>query len=122
MFSRAPLILAVVAIASVFAVGLAHGGGAVAPKLPHLYVSPNGSGSSCTRAQPCGSFARAYLTARPGQIVELAGGTYRPQDIPVDDRKASASANVVFQPARGAKVTVGCNSDGMGCIDISGTT
>jgi hypothetical protein len=120
MLSRAPLILTLTAIASALAVGLAHGSAAGAPKPSNLYVSPNGSGSSCTRAQPCGSFARAYLTARPGQTVVLAGGTYSPQDIPVDGRKASASANVVFRPARGAKVTVGCNSEGSGCIDISG--
>jgi hypothetical protein len=95
-------------------------GGAAPAKTSLLYVSPNGSGSSCTRAHPCGSFARAYLRARPGQVVQVAGGTYSPQSIPVDGRKASASANVVFLPARGAKVTIGCNSDGIACIDILG--
>ena len=74
----------------------------------------------CARATPCRSFARAYRAARPGEIVEVAGGSYGPQEIPSDSSKRSP-ADVVFQPAKRASVTIGCRSDGMGCLDISGS-
>jgi len=109
-------IVAVALAAIAFVVGAAS---APAARAPGLFVAPNGSGSACTRARPCGSFERAYLTARPGQIVQVAGGTYGPQSIPIDDSKTS-SADVVFRPAPRARVTVGCPSDGISCIDILG--
>jgi hypothetical protein len=67
-----------------------------------LYVAPNGSsGGSCTQSAPCASFDRAYHQAQPGQIVEMACGSYAAQSLRPDPSKDSATANVVFQPAAG---------------------
>ena len=79
----------------------------VPPPAPAVFVSPSGSDAGrCTRAQPCASFDRAYRVAKPGQTIELAGGTYPPQTVGVDPTKVSATSDVVFQPARGASVTI----------------
>ena len=45
-------------------------------------VAPNGSGSACTAAAPCGSFDAAYRAAAPGDVVEVAPGSYSAQRIP----------------------------------------
>jgi hypothetical protein len=50
------------------------------------------------------SFDRAYHLASPGQVVEVAGGTYPAQSVTSDPSKTSAS-DVVFQPAAGASVS-----------------
>ncbi len=114
------LLLGAILIAVVLAAaGAALAGPKGSERKAPLYVSANGSGVACTRSRPCGSFARAYTSARPGQVVEVAGGTYGPQQIPVDSSKTS-SADVVFRPARGANVTIGCPPDGVSCIDIFG--
>jgi hypothetical protein len=78
------------------------GGAASAPT--RLYVSPTGSDAGvCARQRPCASFARAFAVAKPGQIVEVAAGSYPDQDLnPV--RRGGAS--VVFRPLSGAKVSV----------------
>ena len=67
-----------------------------------LALSPSGSARRplCTRAAPCRSFNRAYRAARPGQVVELTGGSYGRQLILPDPRKGSG-ADVVFPQARG---------------------
>jgi hypothetical protein len=71
-----------------------------------LYVSAQGSDSgSCTASSPCSSLGRAYSLAQPGQVVEVAGGTYPSQKISPDPAKASGSP-VVFRPAAGALVRV----------------
>jgi hypothetical protein len=71
-----------------------------------LFVAPDGSDAgNCTRNAPCASFNRAFQLAKPGQIVEVAGGTYPSQRIWAAGR--SEGPNVVFQPARGAKVVLG---------------
>jgi len=44
--------------------------------------------------------------AQPGQVVELASGSYGSQTIPVDASKTS-SADVLFRPAAGASVSLG---------------
>jgi len=92
---------ALLAIVSVLLLGASNG--ATAPLPPSLYISPTGSDAApCTRQEPCATFARAYLVARPGQVVELADGTYNGiQEIPFDAKKTSAS-DVVFRPAAGA--------------------
>ena len=42
-----------------------------------VFLSPSGSDSSpCTQSAPCQSFDRAYHVAPPGQIVQIAGGSY----------------------------------------------
>jgi hypothetical protein len=71
-----------------------------------LFVSAKGSDTGrCTRAQPCASFNRAYRVASPGQVVEVAAGSYPPQQILADASKRSA-ADVIFRPAPRASVFV----------------
>jgi len=79
-----------------------------------VYVSSTGSDAGrCTKAAPCRSFSRAYVVARPGQIVEVAAGSYPDQDVNLVAGRSGAP--VVFVPARGATVTV---SD----LDVRGTS
>jgi len=83
------------------------------------YVSPSGSDPNpCTRSSPCASFDRAYLVARPGEVVKVAAGRYGVQSIP-DDASKTSPDDVVIRPASGASVTVAgitlgacCSSDG----------
>jgi hypothetical protein len=71
-----------------------------------LYVSPSGTdNNSCSQSAPCRSFDRAYRVAQPGQVVQVAAGSYGAQSIPKDSRKTS-DADVVFQPASGAAVSI----------------
>jgi hypothetical protein len=79
------------------------GGGGAA----NVYLSLSGSDSNaCTQSAPCRSFDRAYRVASPGGVVEVAAGSYGDQGLLYDASKTS-SADVVFQPASGASVTVG---------------
>src|SRR3954447_20854621 len=49
---------------------------------PSFFVSSTGSDQApCTKAAPCLTLSRAYFTAKPGQIVEIAAGTYPQQEI-----------------------------------------
>jgi hypothetical protein len=83
------------------------GAACAADPAPTLFVSPTGSDSgSCTKAAPCASLDKAYRTAKPGEAVEIAAGTYPPQTINVDVAKVSAAADVILQPAAGATVTI----------------
>jgi hypothetical protein len=85
-----------------------------------VFLATAGSDSSaCTAAAPCKSFDRGYRVAQPGQIVEVAAGSYASQTIGVDSSKTSAN-DVVIRPAAGATVTIGCASTGIGCLDILG--
>jgi hypothetical protein len=70
------------------------------------FVAPNGSDARSCRTQrtACASFARAYRSARPGQVIEVAGGRYPSQEILADPRKNARTRHVVFRPARGATV------------------
>ena len=79
--------------------------GAEAPAI--VYLSPTGSDTAaCTKTAPCRSLNRAYFTAKPGQVVELAAGTYPEQErIGVDSTKLSGT-DVVFRPAAGAAVSL----------------
>jgi hypothetical protein len=79
---------------------------AAAPPATHpgLFVSAGGSDAGrCTRGNPCRSFARAYALAKPGQIVEVAGGSYPKQEV---GGTKPGSRRVVFRPRAGAKVTL----------------
>jgi len=73
----------------------------------HVWLSPGGSDTSCVRndpARPCLTLNRAYQVAQPGDVVEIAGGTYSVSpDITYDSTKTS-SDDVVFRPAPGATV------------------
>jgi hypothetical protein len=71
-----------------------------------LFVSPAGhDGSGCTASSPCATFGAAYMTAKPGDTVDVASGTYAGETIPPDSSKTSSS-DVVFTPASGATVKV----------------
>jgi hypothetical protein len=74
---------------------------------PSVLVSPTGSDRApCTRTQPCRSFDRAYRAARPGEAIEIAGGTYPTQRIRVDPRKLGEQPPVRLSPAPGELVTI----------------
>lgn len=87
-----------------------------APPEPALFVSPNGlAAGPCSRASPCASWNAAYQRARPGQVIEVAGGTYPGQTI--EGRSATRNLSpgctpadparcIVFRPAAGASVAV----------------
>jgi hypothetical protein len=110
----------VVTAAAVAAVVLGAGGSApdartaAAAGLPRLAVAPTGSDAGrCTPSAPCRTFDRAYRVAVPGQVVEVASGTYPSQMIPYDPAKTS-SADVVFQPVAGGSVTLAGRLDVFG--------
>jgi hypothetical protein len=67
-----------------------------------LYVSPNGSGSACTGAAPCGSFAAAYAAAHPGDTVLVAAGNYAGQSIPAAGDRPGPPVVFRGEPAKGA--------------------
>lgn len=112
--------LIAIALLSVVGAATLAGGSATAARKASLFVAPNGSGSACTAARPCASFARAYRRARPGQIVQVAAGTYPQQNIGADGSKRSSN-DVVFRTAPGAVATIGCDGEGESCMDISGS-
>lgn len=72
-----------------------------------LFLSATGSDSAaCSAAAPCKSLDRAYQVAAPGDVVELAAGSYGGQTIQRDAGFASTE-DVTFRPAPGASVTLG---------------
>lgn len=113
MISRFPTGIALLAAAALLA-GLAVSVGASSAKRPskpaaRYFLAPNGSDSgSCTRARPCRSLSRAYGLAKPGQIVQLATGTYPAgQSLRYSSAKQSAKRRVVFRAAPGAHPVIG---------------
>lgn len=72
-----------------------------------VYVSSTGLDSNSGRSpeSPFRTLSRAYQEAAPGEVVEVAGGSYLGETIAVDPAKTS-SADVVFRPAPGAAVSV----------------
>ena len=79
---------------------------AAVPPKPRVYVSPVGNdANSCTSVSPCATFQRAYLAARPGDVVEIGEGAYTYQRLELDARKVGR-AKVVFRPAPGSTVVV----------------
>src|SRR4051812_31217986 len=79
---------------------------ATAKTSPSVFVSPTGSDArSCkSRRAACASFNRAYRVARPGQVVEVAGGQYPAQTFLAALGKHAP--NIVFRPTRGERVVV----------------
>ena len=71
------------------------------------YVSPSGNdaGGCATVITPCRSFNAAYRAARPGDVVEVLGGSYGTQTI-VNDPSKTGGPNIVFRPALAGTVTV----------------
>jgi hypothetical protein len=91
---------AVLAMPSHSAPRPAAGGGKPAAVLTR-YVAPGARGR-CTRTSPCGSLATALKGARPGSVIQVAGGRYPEQVLKADGRRAGAAA-VTIRPARGAR-------------------
>jgi hypothetical protein len=79
----------------------------VAPEVPATrFVAPDGSDSGdCLSGSPCQTFNRAYEVAQPGEVVDVAGGTYPEQRIEYDSDKTSTE-DVYFRPAAGSFVDV----------------
>ncbi|HSS42858.1 MAG TPA: right-handed parallel beta-helix repeat-containing protein [Solirubrobacterales bacterium] len=72
-----------------------------------LFLAAGGSDSAaCSASAPCKTLNRAYQVAAPGDIVQLAAGSYGNQTIERDTGLTS-SEDVVFRPASGADVTLG---------------
>jgi hypothetical protein len=73
---------------------------------PILFVSANGSDAgACAHAHPCNSFDRAYHVAKPGDLVQVAPGSYGAQTLSTDASKTSGK-DVVIAAAPGADVVV----------------
>jgi len=106
MFRLAPGRLSSLAVLAYAAFVVSNAAAATTPA--SYYVSPSGSNSNpCTAARPCLTLDRAYHLATPGQVVELAGGNYRPQLLTYDAAKVGAPADVVFRAATGSLATLG---------------
>jgi Protein of unknown function (DUF1565) len=72
-----------------------------------LFLAPTGSDSAaCSRSSPCLTLSRAYQVARPGQIVELAAGTYPSGQSLVYDPAKRQVTPVTFRAAAGADAVV----------------
>jgi len=80
----------------------------VAPDVPATrFVATNGSDSGdCLAGSPCQTFNRAYEVANPGDVVDVAGGSYPEQRVEYDSDKTSTD-DVYFRPAAGSFVSVG---------------
>lgn len=83
---------------------------------PDLFVEPTGSdGGTCSKAAPCATWNRAYQVAKPGDIVQVAGGEYGPQELAaravVRDLSPGCTVQttqncIVFLPSPGQLVTI----------------
>jgi hypothetical protein len=72
-----------------------------------LFLSASGSDTAtCLASAPCKTLNRAYQVAAPGDVVQLAAGSYGDQAIQRNTALTS-SGDVVFRPASGASVTLG---------------
>jgi hypothetical protein len=90
---------------------------------PSVFVSPSGSDSApCTASSPCLSFDHAYHLAHPGQVVQVAAGTYASQTLDPPGKPAG-SVPVVFRPEPGASVSVGeIRTNGINAARFTGMT
>ncbi|HET7417665.1 MAG TPA: hypothetical protein VFJ61_08590 [Solirubrobacterales bacterium] len=82
----------------------------VDPSVPaSRFVATDGSDSGdCLADSPCQTFNRAYEVAEPGEVVDVAGGTYPEQRVEYDSDKTS-DEDVYFRPAAGSFVKVAGN-------------
>ena len=104
-----PFLLALALVTALF--GAAAFTPAPAEGARKVFVSPGGSdGGRCTVRKPCRSFDRAYRAARPGQVVVVRAGRYPDQTIGRDRRKTSPR-DVIFRPAKGARVVISTDLD-----------
>ena len=80
-----------------------------APAAVAVRISPVGNDVTCVRnlaTRPCATFNKAYSIARCGDTIEVAAGVYPGQTITEVASLSACSANVTFQPASGASVTL----------------
>jgi hypothetical protein len=74
-----------------------------------LYVSPSGSGTSCSQTSPC-SFNQAWSLASSGTIINLLGGSYSNYFI-IQSKRYSSTNPVTLQSSPGQMATfTGCAS------------
>jgi hypothetical protein len=97
---------ALVPTASAWADGSPAGSPASGSYISTAYVSPTGSGTSCSAAQPCGSLQVAMTRVGDGATVVLAAGSYPAQALGRQMRSAAFQKPVTITPAPGASVTV----------------
>lgn len=71
----------------------------------NLFVAVGGTGPNCTQTAPCGDINTAYQKANPGDIIEVAGGTYADQTIVYRLAANTWNTNVVVRPANSTVVT-----------------
>lgn len=100
---RAGVVLVLLAVCAAAALEILSGGTHVAaatkPTPASVFVSPTGNdGNPCTSSRPCASFDRGYQVARPGAVVEIAGGRYGSQVISYLPSK-NGTTPVVLIPA-----------------------
>jgi hypothetical protein len=103
-------VLAAVALLAVQTVSAGESSAKRPSKAPARYfLAPDGSDSgSCSRSRPCRSLERAYSRAKPGQVVQLATGSYPSgQSLRYSPAKQSATRRVVFRAAPGAHPVIG---------------
>ena len=60
------------------------------------HVAPGGADSGTCVAAPCATLAYAYGQSGSGDVIEVAGGSYRPQELPA----GSKAVTVRRPPAR----------------------
>jgi hypothetical protein len=103
--ARSLVLTATVAIAAAW--GTAGCGSEADPEpVPTVFLATGGDdAAACTREAPCATFDRAYRTAEPGDVVEVAEGRY-PEQVLTRDETRGAAEDVTFQPAPDANVRV----------------
>jgi len=75
---------------------------------PAAFLAPGGNdGGACRASAPCGSLDRALQVVGPGQLVQVAGGTYPEQILQPTPSRPPGSAPVAVRPAAGADVRMG---------------
>lgn len=101
---------------------------APAPAVPTLppatrFVAPGGNdAATCGVGAPCASMDRAYQVAAPGEVVEVAGGSYGSQTINASAGKPSDSAPVIIRAAAGQGVSLGYLSISAKRVEVRGIT
>jgi hypothetical protein len=120
---RRVLVGAIVLAAVAVVVGTSETAADAATRKPSVFVAPNGNDArSCKRRRaPCRTFNRAYRAARPGQVVQVAGGRYPGQTIyAVSGRRGP---KVMFRRAPRARVLIeGLTFQGADFISVKGMT
>jgi hypothetical protein len=112
-----------VAVSALIATAIA-GGIVGSGPTANRFVSPTGSGTACTQAAPCASWASAYTAAAPGDTISVAAGTYTSSQASLSGLTAKGGARVTYRLAPGAQVNItnGWSFSGVDGITVDGTT